>query len=144
MSQDAKVQIGLSTDYLEGTAVDTPAGAKLFREGVVLSDPDVAGARARITKTSPAVDDYGVAVRVIGGVVVGSEVEIKNDTGNPIPVSGSVNVLNQLVPTAFNSIALTYNGDGTVATVTYKQGSTTVATLTLSYTSGNLTNVART
>jgi hypothetical protein len=91
---DAKVQIGQTNDFLEGTAVDTPAGMNLFREGVVISDPDVSDARAKITNSAPATDAYGLAVRVIGGVVVGSEVEIKNDTGNPIPVSGSVSVSN--------------------------------------------------
>lgn len=94
MSVDAKVQIGLSTDFLEGVGVDTPAGMNLFREGVVISDPDVSGARAKITNAAPATDAYGLAVRVIGGVVVGSEVEIKNDSGNPIPVAGSVSVSN--------------------------------------------------
>lgn len=94
MTVDAKVQIGLSTDFLEGVGVDTPAGTNLFREGVVISDPDVSGARAKITNAAPAADAYGLAVRVIGGVVVGSEVEIKNDSGNPIPVAGSVSVSN--------------------------------------------------
>lgn len=60
------------------------------------------------------------------------------------PANQSVSVLNQLVPTAFNAINLTYNGDGSIATVTYKQGATTVATLTLGYTAGNLTSVVRT
>lgn len=48
MTTDAKVQIGLSTDFLEGTSVTTPAGANLFREGVVLSDPDNASGRANV------------------------------------------------------------------------------------------------
>lgn len=71
MTTDAKVQIGLSTDYLEGTAVDTPAGVNLFREGVVLSDPEVAAARAKIVNTTPAADDYALAVRIIGGAAGG-------------------------------------------------------------------------
>lgn len=58
-------------------------------------------------------------------------------------VTGSVNVLNQLVPQAFSQIDLTYNLDGTVSTAIYKQGATTVATLTLSYTLGRLTSVVR-
>ena len=37
MTTDAKVQIGNSADFLEGTSVNTLAGANLFREGVVLS-----------------------------------------------------------------------------------------------------------
>lgn len=48
MTTDAKVQIGLSSEFLEGTAVDTPAGTGLFREGVVLSDPQDADGRANV------------------------------------------------------------------------------------------------
>lgn len=103
MTTDAKVQIGLSTDFLEGTSVDTPAGTNLFREGVVVSDPEVAGARARITNTAPAADAYGLVVRIAGGggggsvssdVTVINEVEVKNDAGNPLSVSGTVSVGN--------------------------------------------------
>jgi len=64
---DAKVQIGDSADFLEGTSVTTPAGANLFREGVVISDGTDPAARAKITNTSPAADAYGLAVRVVGG-----------------------------------------------------------------------------
>lgn len=73
-------------------------------------------------------------------VVVTNEVEVKNDVGNPLSVLG----VNSLVPAQYNRIDLTYNPDGTVATAVYKQGATTVATLALGYTAGNLTSVART
>lgn len=49
---DAKVQIGLSGEFLEGTSVDTPAGTNLFREGVVVSDPTDPQARANIRPLS--------------------------------------------------------------------------------------------
>lgn len=49
-----------------------------------------------------------------------------------------------LVPVEYDEIALTYNGDGTVATAIYKKATVTKATLTLGYTSGNLTSVTRT
>jgi hypothetical protein len=49
-----------------------------------------------------------------------------------------------LVPVEYDEIDLTYNGDGTVATAVYKSATVTVATLTLGYTSGNLTSVVRT
>lgn len=52
-----------------------------------------------------------------------------------------VDVMNSLVPTAYNEIDLTYvpsgNGAGQIATAVYKLSSTTVATLTLSYNSSN-------
>lgn len=49
-----------------------------------------------------------------------------------------------LVPLVYDALVLTYNVDGTTATVIYKAAGVTVATLTLGYTSGNLTSVART
>ena len=137
MSVDAKVQIGLSTDFLEGVGVDTPAGMNLFREGVVISDPDVSGARAKITNTAPATDAYGLAVRVIGGVVVGSEVEIKNDTGNPIPVSGSVSVSNFPTTQAVSGTVTANAGTGTFAVSAASLPLPTGAATSASQTTGN-------
>jgi hypothetical protein len=137
MSQDAKVQIGLSSDFLEGVGVTTPAGANLFREGVVISDPELPGARAEVRTLGAELttNDYGLithsviqgfstgggggyhdvkvtpsgALTVEANIVepvaldaatlaalenvnatVSGTVEITNDVGNPIPVSGSV------------------------------------------------------
>lgn len=74
MTTDAKVQIGLSTDFLEGTSVTTPAGANLFREGVVLSDPDDAQGRANVRQLSTQLlnSDKGIVTNtVIHGVTTG-------------------------------------------------------------------------
>lgn len=49
-----------------------------------------------------------------------------------------------LVPLVYDAVVLTYNGDGTIATVTYSAADVVVATLALGYTSGALTSVART
>lgn len=50
-----------------------------------------------------------------------------------------------LVSESYNQLALTYNGDNTIATVTYKLFGTVVALLTLGYDgSGNLTSVVKT
>lgn len=68
---DARVRIGDSDDYLEGVSVTTPAGVDLFREGVVVSDPELAHARQRVTDEQPAPDDFGAVVRVAGGVDTG-------------------------------------------------------------------------
>jgi len=52
---------------------------------------------------------------------------------------------NKFIPTVYNSIELTYNANNDVATVIYKDGSTTVGTLTLSYDDDkNLVGVVRT
>lgn len=87
---DAKVQIGLSDEFLEGTKVTTPAGEGLFREGVVVSDPTDPVARAVIVNAAPAADAYGLVVRMVGNLAIGTEVEVKNDVGNPLSVSGTV------------------------------------------------------
>lgn len=63
---DDKVQIGSSSDFLEGVSVDTTAGMGLFREGVVVSDPESAEARQRVTNTTPAANDFGAVVRIAG------------------------------------------------------------------------------
>ena len=81
----------------------------------------------------------------IGAVSVG-EVEISNDVGNPVPVSGTVNVLTGLEIPDHDYIALSYTGTNLTG-VEYKTGGasgTTVATLTLAYDgSGNLTSVTK-
>lgn len=136
-----KVQIGSSNDFLDGVAVDTAAGTGLFRETVVLADPEAGGGLANIRQLSTQLvnTDKGVVTNTVihgwttagggsfvdikanpsgaltvdaTGSVVGldatsiaaleninvtvtnTEVEIKNDAGNPIPVSGSVSVSN--------------------------------------------------
>ena len=47
------------------------------------------------------------------------------------------------VPKTYDSFALTYNGDGTVHTITYSLASTALCTVTLSYTNGVLTGGSR-
>jgi hypothetical protein len=116
-----KVQIGSSSDYLDGVAVDTAAGTGLFRETVVAADPEDGEALARVRNAEPAADDYGSVVRVAGGVVA----------------------LNALTPVAYDEVSLSYTG-ANLTGVVYKQDSTTVATLTLGYTGDNLTSVVRT
>jgi hypothetical protein len=65
---DYKVQIGTSSDYLDGVVVDTTAGTRLFRETVVLSDPTDGAAKANVRNTTPNSTDYGQVVRVLGAV----------------------------------------------------------------------------
>ena len=52
-------------------------------------------------------------------------------------------MVNSLVPKEYDTIELSYTGSD-VTGVVYKVGTTTVATLTLTYTAGNLTKVVRT
>jgi hypothetical protein len=75
----------------------------------------------------------------IGAVSVG-DIEIKNDSGNPIPTIEGLEI------PAHDYIALSYTGTNLTG-VTYKEGGsggTTVATLTLAYDgSDNLTSVTK-
>lgn len=61
-------------------------------------------------------------------------------------IESELETSNSLVPSAYDYISLGYTGDD-LTTVVYKNGGvggTTVATLTLGYTDGNLTSVTRT
>jgi hypothetical protein len=75
----------------------------------------------------------------IGAVSVG-DIEIKNDSGNPIPTIEGLEI------PAHDYIALSYTGTNLTGVV-YKEGGsggTTVATLTLAYDgSDNLTSVTK-
>lgn len=56
-------------------------------------------------------------------------------------------VLSGLVGVAHDYIGITYNADNTINVITYKTGGSggaTVATVTLGYTSGNITSVTKT
>lgn len=64
----AKVEIGGTGEFLDGVKVTTPAGVDLFRETQVAADPTEAEALARVKNEAPAVDDYGLVVRVAGEV----------------------------------------------------------------------------
>jgi hypothetical protein len=64
-------------------------------------------------------------------------IEIKNDSGNPIPVVTGLEIPEH------NKIELTYTGDN-LTTVVYKLGATTVASVTLTYTGSRLDSVERT
>lgn len=86
MTVDAKVRIGNSNEFLEGTSVTTPAGASLFREGVVISDPEIAEARATIVNSAPVGTEYGLAVRHVGTVKVegAHTISTLNSTTTPL------------------------------------------------------------
>lgn len=81
----------------------------------------------------------------IDNVSISNEVEIKNDSGSPVPVNGTVNTLAGLEIPAHDYISMTYTGDDLTGVV-YKDGGsggTTVATLTLTYSGGQLTSVTK-
>ncbi len=71
--------------------------------------------------------------------VTADGVEIKNDSGNPIPTIQGLEI------PAHDYIALSYTGDNLTGVV-YKDGGsggTTVATLTLAYSGSQLTSVTK-
>lgn len=68
--------------------------------------------------------------------VGGAESQVSSS--NPLPVS----VYSGLVPESYDEIGLSYTGSN-LTTVTYKKASATIATLTLTYSGSQLTNVLR-
>jgi hypothetical protein len=86
MTTDAKVRIGNTADFLEGTSVDTTAGTSLFREGVVISDPETPDARAKILDSQPSSSEFGLIVRSAGiSDVRGAHfVSTANSTSTPL------------------------------------------------------------
>ena len=90
------------------------------------------------TRTVLLNDDGKIQVDV--SAVTVSNVEISNDVGNPVPVT----VPGLDIP-AHDYIGMTYTGSDLTGVV-YKtggSGGTTVATLTLTYTGGNLATVTK-
>ena len=79
-------------------------------------------------------------VQINGPVTVSNEVEVKNDSGNPIPTVEGLSIPEH------DYIALSYTG-ANLTGVVYKDGGsggTTVATLTLAYDGNdNLTSVTK-
>jgi len=166
-----KVQIGNSSDYLDGVAVDTSAGAGLFRETVVLADPEDGDALANVRllnepllatdrgivthsviqgfSTSHGGEFHDVKVTPSGALTVESTVtgtvSIAGtvNIAEPVTVDGAVTAFSSLVPVAYNEISLSYTG-ANLTGVIYKQSGSTVATLTLGYNGDNLTSVVRT
>jgi len=90
--------------------------------------------------TGTIVDPAQGSVVFDGEVTIDSEVEIKNDSGNPVPVVTGLEI------PAHDYIDMSYTGDNMTGVV-YKtggSGGTTVATLTLTYDgNGNLTSVTK-
>ena len=88
------------------------------------------------------VDNKGKPITNFGGdMTAPSVVGLKNglaqvSSSNPLPVADAFQI------PKYDQIVLTYSGDD-IATVVYKLAGATIATLTLSYTSGNLTNVVK-
>lgn len=79
---------------------------------------------------------------------IGSTVEISNDTGNPVPVNGTVKTLAGLEIPAHDYVSISPGAApaNSTQTVTYKTGGasgTTVGILTLTYSSGELVSVAK-
>lgn len=64
------------------------------------------------------------------------------DQGVRDRLDAGVVMFSALVPESYDEIAIAYTGDDPT-TVVYKDNGTTVATLTLAYTGGNLTSVVR-
>jgi len=79
------------------------------------------------------------ATTITGPVTVSSEVEVKNDSGNPIPIKEGFSI-----PEYDEILLSNYDGNGNAGTVVYRKNSNPVATLTLVYNGFNqLTSVIK-
>lgn len=112
------------------------SGAFLIGRG-----PDGKDRPARVNSDGVLLVDVGPSgVSIDGDITIASEVEIKNDSGNPVPVVTGLEIPEH------DYIALSYTGSNLTGVV-YKtggSGGTTVATLVLAYDgSNNLTSVAK-
>ena len=87
-------------------------------------------------------DSAGKQITNFGGdmtapSVVGLKTGLEQvSSSNPLPVADAFQI------SKYDQILLTYSGDD-ISTVVYKLAGVTVATLALSYVSGNLTNVLK-
>jgi hypothetical protein len=97
-----------------------------------LADPSIDyGARSRLDTVVARLESL---LETLADVLTNTQLR-----ATPINVAD----VNGLVPKQFDGMTMTYS-DGNVATVAYKQGGTTVATLTFGYTGDDLTSVSRT
>ena len=93
----------------------------------------------KINSLLQAIETKTGSATITGPVTVSSEVEIKNDSGNPIPIKEGFSI------PEYDSINLSYDGSGNVSGVTYLKNNASVASLSLQYDgSGNLTSVNKT
>ena len=138
---------------VEATKVEFPKemevkGIKEIKEGIdELVNKEEKNPLEGISLSKPlpimVVDEKGKQITDFGGefsapAVVGLKSGLYQvSSSNPLPVADSFQI------PKFDEIALTYSGTN-IATVVYKLAGVTVATLTLSYTSGKLTSVVKT
>lgn len=155
------VDIGTNIDVtIENTSIEisntasnpvpvSDAGGSITVDAVSLPLPTGASTSAKQDTGNSSLSSIDGKLPALSGgkipVEVG-EVEIKNDSGNPVPVSGTVNTLEGLNVPAHDFISLGYTG-GNLTSVVYKTGGSggvTVATLALSYDgSNNLVSVTK-
>lgn len=136
-------QIRATPVPVSGTVgLDSAALTALENTTVTIDAASLASLESISVQNNVATDMLDRAGRLVGHVTVDNfpaTVEIANDVGNAIPVAE----VTGLVPKVYNEVVLGYTGTD-VTTVTYKQSGATVATLTLTYTSGLITGVVRT
>lgn len=137
-----KVQIGSSSDFLDGVSVDTPAGTDLFRETVVLADPENGGALANVRLVSDPIvpSDMGIIthsviqgfstahggefhdVKVTPSGAILAEVSIANETGAWAYRAGASGTV--AVPAGRRVLQITATAGAADATMTINGGDT--------------------
>lgn len=93
LPNDSNVPVGSTGKFLR-TFVQTILAKLVHVEAMSLADPQDVDAVTQVMNTAPVGTEYGAVVRLVGNVNLGSSVEISNDSGNPIPVNGTVGINN--------------------------------------------------
>lgn len=91
----------------------------------------------------PGITEFNAAVKELSFRLKGVGAQAYGGGSVSLQPNQSISVANQLIPSAYDEIDMTYTGTD-VTGVLYKSAGVTVATLTLTYTGGNLTRVVRT
>lgn len=126
-----------STDNLQIIILKAPEGGatEATLESIDNKLPALVGGKIPV--------DIGTNIDV---TIDNTSIEVSNDAGNPVPVSGTVNTLSGLDIPPHNYISLSYTGSNLTGVV-YKSGGsggTVVATLSLGYDgNNNLTSVTK-
>lgn len=105
----------------------------------VLSNSSTETAPVSVNVVNTGLDPVPVDIQGATLSLTANGVEVTNDEGNPIPVSGTVSTLSGLFIPEHDYISMSYTGTN-LTQVIYKDGGSggsTVATLTLSYDGNN-------
>lgn len=109
MTTATSAPIGSTGMSLEGVAVNTPAGNNLFRESVVIADPNQPDGYAQVVSTQP-IQGYGLPVWILGSHSISGTTQVSGTVSTQIVSSIPFYVSQSSAPWTMNgAIAVTSN-----------------------------------